>query len=197
MTSFLQKCRAVEFDDTLFGDIGLDNPMQKGIRDAPLLIVTDQRHCLIVETNDLATSLVLIPIDEPNYLTYGDLIAAQTLLWLFSNLDIGAIQIDGGVGNQPTSPVFLIQDDRLFSAHLKNLALPQRIGLRIEILNRAADLYAGLHRQHPTRLIQHSIYRCAHSVEFKRRSSVQGFQDVREVHGDKSFFTSCFMKAAS
>ena len=52
---------------------------------------------------------------------------------------IRAIEVDCGVGDQPTLLGFQIEDDGLFAAHLQQLALEGTIRLRVEILDGLAD----------------------------------------------------------
>lgn len=69
-----------------------------------------------------------------------DFIAPQTLWLLFPNLNIRSIEIDGDIGNEPAPAIISIQNDRLLAPQFKNLPAPQRVGLRIEILDRLTDL---------------------------------------------------------
>ncbi|OGS71779.1 MAG: hypothetical protein A2063_00995 [Gallionellales bacterium GWA2_60_142] len=120
--------------------IGVDNPMQKAVSDAPLLMAALQRYGLVIQTNDPAAPLLLVAIDKSHHVTDGDLIAPQSLWLLFPNLDIRTIEVDGGIGYQPAPAIVPIQNNRLLATQFKNFPVPQDICLGIEILDRLTDL---------------------------------------------------------
>jgi hypothetical protein len=176
-----------QFDHVVSHGVGIDDPVQKAVPHTPLDLVTLQGHRLVVQANDLTGALLLIAIQKADHLTDGHFIATQALRFVFPNLYIRAIEVDGGVGDDPTHGVVQVQNDHVLSAHFQHLATLERVGLGVEILHTLADFQAGLHGLEPTRLVQNPVNGGAHSEEFKGGSLVKCFDDVGEIHAGKSF----------
>lgn len=120
--------------------VGVDDPVQKAVSHAPLLLPALQSDGLVVQANDPAATLLLVAIDKSHHVADGDFIASQTLWLLFPNFNIRTIEVEGDIGNEPAPAIISIQDDCLLAPHFKYLPAPQRVGLRIEILDRLTDL---------------------------------------------------------
>lgn len=97
--------------------------MQQGIGHAPLLSIAHQRDRLVVQANHLAVTLLLFAIDESNGIPDSDFVAPKSLSWLLTDLNVSVVQVDGGLGDQPASAGFPIEDDGLFAPELENLAV--------------------------------------------------------------------------
>lgn len=97
---------------------GLHNPVQQRIGDAPLLMTNLKRDRLAIKAQDLPTALLPITINEPNDISDGNRLPAQSLIGLLTDFDIGAVQVDRGVGDQPALLGFHIEDDGLLAARL-------------------------------------------------------------------------------
>ena len=65
-----------------------------------------KRDGLVVETQNLPAALLLVAIDKTDDIADGNRLPAQPLLGLLTDFDIRAVQVDRGVGDQPTLPGF-------------------------------------------------------------------------------------------
>lgn len=114
--------------------------MQQAVCDAPLLLPADQRDCLVVEPDNPAASLLMVAIDEANQVTDRHLVSSQTLYWLFPDFDVGAVEVDGHVRNQPALLGGQIEDNRLLAPQLDNLSLMGSISWWVKIFDGLANV---------------------------------------------------------
>lgn len=174
--------RDVEFQRFAAEGTALDHAVQQCVRDAPLLLATEQRDRFVVEPDDPAVPFLLVSIEEADDITDRHSVASESLHWLFANLDIGAVKIDGGVGNQPAFLCDEVKHHRLLATQLQYLALMGAIGLRIEILDGLATTKSGPDRIHPSGLVQDTINGGPQTIQFEGGCVVEGGEDGREVH---------------
>jgi len=62
-----------------------------------LLLPTMQRDRLVVEPDNPTATLLMVTIDETDDIADCHLIPSETLMRLFSDLDVGTIEVDRGV----------------------------------------------------------------------------------------------------
>ncbi len=142
--------------------------MQELVSHPPLAVAALQRYRLVVQTKDAPGSLLLIAIYKAHDLADGNLVSTQTLLLVFPDLHIGVVEIDRRIRNDPAPGIVQIQDDRVLAAHFKDAAAPERIGLRIKILDLLPYTQPGLNGQQPSRFIKHAVDGRAQSKKLKR-----------------------------
>ena len=161
----------------------IDHTVQEAVGHAPLLLSAMQRDRLVVEPDYPAAALLMVAIDETDNIIDRHLVAAETAPRLLANPDVGAIEIDGRVRNQPALLRGGIKDDCLFAPQLENLAGVGPIRRRIEILDGLPNAQPRLDGDHPSWLVQDAIDGGPQTVKIKRGCAAESSDCFGEIHG--------------
>lgn len=138
---------------------------------------------LVVEPDNPAAAFLPFAIEESDKLTDGHLISPKPLFGLFADFDVGTVEIDCCVRNQPALLGGMIKDHRLLAPEFEYLALVRTIRRRIEILDALTDTQPRANGVHPSGLIQDAINGGAQAVQLEGGGAVEGRGSVGEVHG--------------
>lgn len=105
-----------------------------------------------------------------------------TTLLSSTDLDVGTVEVDGCVRNQPAPLGSRIEDHRLLAPEFEYLALVRTIRRRIEVVDALTDTQPRANGVHPSGLIQDAIDGGAQPVQLEGGSAVEGRDGVGEVH---------------
>ncbi len=161
--------------------------MQEGICDAPALPIAQYRDSLVVQAGDLAAALSAISILEADDIAHRDFLSTEALCRPLSNVDVGTIEVDGGIVDEPALRRFRLQHHQLRATHLQDQAGAQSIFAGIEKLDALAALELPRDRRNPVRISQQAVDGRPQTVKLKRRGLIERVEDAGEIHGLAGF----------
>jgi hypothetical protein len=129
---------------------------------------------------------LLAPVKKTHHIAYRHGVSAQSLFGLLPYFDIGTVEVDCRIGNQPPLLRRLIENDCLLAAKLEKLAALGSIGLRIEVIDGLTNPEARLHGCHPSRLIKNAINGCPQTIQVKCGGLGKTGNGFRIVHSVKN-----------
>jgi hypothetical protein len=77
---------------------------------------------LVVEADDAAAARLLVAADEADAIADGQLVAAQALARLLADPDVGTVEIDRGIRDQPALPGGGVEHQGLLAPQLFSCA---------------------------------------------------------------------------